>query len=393
LNDLPPYNGSATFTGSLPALLPITANVPVPPSCGPGVPSPCTIFQPFGVQPDAHTPAVAQWNLSVQREIGRSTALRAAYVGSHGYHGFLNIDPNTVPPQTCQNAAGCLAGGINAARSTVPEGAPYIPVTASRPNPYVSNGFFWYMEGNSSYNALQLDLTHRLTRGLQFRTAYTWSKNLDMNSGLTGAQSDNQSQMVMNRFHLPTDWGLSALNVRSQASISLAYELPFGRSAHGLEERLIRGWQINTITALQTGFPFTPVIGTNLSGDGNTRNPDRPSLNPAFTGPTILGTQSQWFNPKAFILPPAGTWGNLGRGVYTGPGLEEVDVSLFKNTAISERVNLQFRAEFFNVINHVNLGTPNATVFSGSAYNASAGLITTLATTPRQIQFGLKLAF
>jgi hypothetical protein len=393
LNDLPPYNGSATFTGLLPSILPITANVPVPPSCGPGVPSPCTIFQPFGVQPDAQTPAVAEWNLSVQREIGRSTALRAAYVGSHGYHGFLNIDPNSVPPETCQSAAGCLAGGINAARSTVPEGAPYIPVTANRPNPYLSAGFFWYMEGNSSYNALQMDLTHRLTRGLQFRAAYTWSKNLDMNSGLTGAQSDNQSQMVMNRFNLPTDWGPSALNITSQASISGAYELPFGRSAHGLEEKLMRGWQINTITALQTGFPFTPVIGTNQSGDGNTRNPDRPSLNPAFTGPVILGTQGEWFNPKAFILPQAGTWGNLGRGVYTGPGLEEVDVSLFKNTAISERANLQFRAEFFNVMNHVNLGTPNATVFSGSAYNASAGLITTLATTPRQIQFGLKLAF
>jgi hypothetical protein len=102
---------------------------------------------------------------------------------------------------------------------------------------------------------------------------------------------------------------------------------------------------------------------------------------------------NQWFNPNAFVLPPAGTYGNLGRGDFSGPGLADMDVSLFKNTPLSERTNLEFRAEFFNVLNHPNLGTPNATVFSSGAINASAGLITTLATSPRQIQFGLKLMF
>ena len=135
------------------------------------------------------------------------------------------------------------------------------------------------------------------------------------------------------------------------------------------------------------------MIGSNRSGDGDTRNPDRPSLNPAFTGPVVLGQAGQWFNPNAFILPAAGTYGNLGRGVFSGPGLADLDLSLFKTTAVSERTSLQFRAEFFNVLNHPNFGTPNATVFSSGAINASAGLITTLATTPRQIQFGLKLIF
>jgi hypothetical protein len=286
----------------------------------------------------------------------------------------------------------------------VPQGAQYVPVAANcslptgptltcRPNPYLSNGFFWYTEGNSSYNALQLDLTHRLSHGLQFRVAYTWSKNLDMNSGLTGAQANNQSQMVMDRFDLPRDWGLSALNITSQASLSATYQLPFGKTARGFERKLVDGWQLNSIATLMTGFPFTPVIGANTSGDGNTRNPDRPWLNPSFTGPVILGTQTQWFNPNAFVLPAAGTWGNLGRGVYSGPGLAEVDFSVFKNTALSERVSLQFRTEFFNLLNRTNLGTPNATVFSGSSISPTAGLITTLATTPRQIQFGLKLIF
>ena len=393
LSAIPPYNGSVAFTGSLPSLIPITPNVPVPPSCGAGVPSPCTTYAPQGVEAAAKTLTVEEWSLSVQQELTRNTALRVAYVGSHGYHGLLSIDPNTVPPQTCASAAGCVAGGTGTALSTVAQGARYIPVAGGRPNPYVSAAFFWFTEGNNSYNALQVDVTHRLSHGLQFRGAYTWSKNLDINSALTGAQGQNQSQMVLDRFDLRRDWGLSALNPASMASLSATYELPFGKGGHGLAEKLTGGWQLNGIVTLQTGFPFTPVIGANRSADGNTRNPDRTSLNPSFSGPVVLGTQTQWFNPNAFVLPAAGTWGDVGRGVYLGPGLANVDFSVFKNTPLSERVKLQFRAEFFNLLNRANLGTPNATVFSGPSINPSAGLITTLATTPRQLQFGLKLIF
>ena len=116
-------------------------------------------------------------------------------------------------------------------------------------------------------------------------------------------------------------------------------------------------------------------------------------MNPSFSGPIVLGSPNQWFNPNAFALPAAGTWGTLGRGTFTGPGLADVDVSLFKNTAVAEKATLQFRAEFFNLLNHANFGPPNATVFSGGAVSASAGLITATATTSRQIQFGLKLIF
>jgi hypothetical protein len=399
LNNLPPYNGSVTFTGSLPSLLPITANIPVPASCGPGVPSPCTTYAPFGIQANAKTPTVEEWNFSVQQQLSRSTALRVAYVGSHGYHGLLNIDLNSVPAQRCQSSIGCTAGGIGTTTSIVPQHAMYIPVAASRPNPYLSAGFFWLTEGNSSYNALQADLTHRLRGGLQFRAVYSWSRNLDINSGLTGAQAQNQAQMVMNRNDLRRDWGPSALNPASQATLSATYELPFGKgkpwmnSARRWQEKLISGWQLNGIATLLSGFPFTPLIGANRSGDGNTRNPDRPSLNPAVTGPVVRGSEIQWFNPNAFVLPAPGTWGDLGRGVYSGPGLANVDFSVFKNTALRERAQLQFRTEFFNLLNRTNLGTPNATVFSGQSISPTAGLITTLATTPRQLQFGLKVIF
>lgn len=138
---------------------------------------------------------------------------------------------------------------------------------------------------------------------------------------------------------------------------------------------------------------MTPQIGSNRSGDGDTRNPDRPNLNPSFSGPVVTGNPNQWFNPNAFILPTAGTYGNSGRGTLVGPGLADADVSLFKTTRLTERVSLQIRAEFFNVLNHSNFATPNATVFSGTSISGSAGLITATATTSRQIQFGMKLIF
>ncbi len=377
LNSLPPANGSISYSGALFSFLPIVPNAPVPAN---------TIYAPQGIQPDAKIPTVQQWNLTIEQQLSANMALRLAYAGSFGYHGLLSVDPNSIPAQICASAT-CTTGGSGAARGTVNQGAQYIPV-GSRPNSQLSGGFFWYTEGNSSYHSLQVDVTRRLSRGFQFRTNYTWSKNLDMNSGLTGAQANNQAQMILDRNDLHRDWGPSALNVAHQASISAHYDL-----FRGVKNRLVGGWQVNGITTLLTGFPFTPQIGANRSGDGDTRNPDRPSLDPNFKGPIVLEKQGQWFNPNAFLFPTVGTYGNLGRGVFTGPGLAELDLSVLKDTAISERVNLQFRAEFFNIMNHTNLGTPNAIVFSGATISPSAGLITAIATSSRQTQFGLKLIF
>ena len=399
LNALPPFNGSISFSSvSLASFLPISPGVPPPPACGAGVPRPCSVYAPQGVQANAKTPTVEEWSISLEQQLSPNTMLRLAYAGSVGYHDLLSIDPNTIPARLCASESGCPAGGIAGAKSFVAQGMEYIPV-GTRPNPDLSSGFFWYTEGNSNYNALQFELLRRLAQGLQFRANYTWAKGLDINSALTGAQANNQAQMVLDRNDLGRDWGRSALTVASQASISAHYEFPVGRSQHwlsragGFVNALIGGWQANGIATLLSGFPFTPQVGSNVSGDGDTRNPDRPSLDPAFNGPVLLEKPSQWFNPAAFILPTPGTYGDLGRGALTGPGLADLDVALAKDTALSDRMKLQFRAEFFNALNRSNFTTPNPIAFANGSVSSSAGLITATATTSRQIQFGLKLLF
>jgi hypothetical protein len=396
MNSLPPTNSSLSFANQ--ALLPLLPIVQTaPPACGPGSVPACT-FAPQGLQPDAKALAVNEWNFTIEQQIAKGTSLRVAYVGSFATHGLISVDPNTIQPQICATAT-CVSGGTpGTTKGSVLEGQQYIPVT-TRPNPALGAGFFWYTEGNNRYNALQTDIVRRISHGLEIRANYTWSKNLDMNSGLTVAQSNNQGQMVLDPYDLSRDWGPSALNVAQQAGVALRYQLPFGHGQpllngmHGIGEQLIGGWQVNSIITVLSGFPFTPLDGSNRSGDGDTRNPDRPSVNPAFSGPVIEGNPTQWFNPNAFILNPVGTYGNLGRGVYSGPGLATADISLFKNITLSERMHLQFRTEAFNTLNRANFGTPNATVFSGTNISPTAGLITSTATTSRQIQFGLKLIF
>ncbi len=352
LNSLPPTNGAISLANtSLLSIIPIAPGI---------APAPLSAVRPCcsrarrsrhkAFSQTRKRPTVQEWNLTIEHQLDQNTSLRAAYVGSFGYHGFVSVDPNDIPAQICATAT-CVSGGTpGTTKGAVLQGQQYIPV-ATRPNPFLGAGFFWYTEGNTSYHALELDATHRMSHGLQFRANYTWSKNLDINSALTGAQANNQAQMVMDRNNLHRDWGPSSLDVTNQASISGLYALPFGHGRLG-------GWQINGIATLLSGFPFTPQIGSNRSGDGDTRNPDRPSLNPAFSGPVVLGAPNQWFNPNAFVLPTVGTYGNLGRGVYRGPGLADLDLSLFKTTKLTERTNLQFRAEVFNVLNHANFGTP-----------------------------------
>ncbi len=399
MDSVPPFNGPASYSNvPLLSLLPIARGTPLPPACGPGVPNPCTTYSPYGLQSSAKAPTVESWNFTIEQQLSPAMALRLTYLGSRGYHEIIALDPNVVRPQVCANASGCTSGGVGSARATVPQGTEYLPV-ANRPNANLASGTFWFTEGSSSYHGLQIELTRRLAAGLQFKGNYTWAKSLDVGSGILASQSINEPGTVLDLTNLRRDWGPAAHSITHQGSGNFSYDLPFGNGKPwlngftGITDKLVSGWELNGIVTLLSGFPFTPQVGSNQSGNGDRGSPDRPSVNPAFTGSVILGSPKRWFNPIAYLLPTPGTFGNLGRGVLRGPGMTELDFSLFKNTKLSERFGLQFRSEVFNIINHANFGLPSPVVFTGGTYSPSAGVISGTATTSRQIQFGLKLIF
>ncbi len=159
------------------------------------------------------------------------------------------------------------------------------------------------------------------------------------------------------------------------------------------------GWAVTSIITLQSGFPFTPQLSYNPSRNGDTKNPVRPFINPDFSGPVVLGTPGEWYNPAAFVAQAnnSGFYGNAGRDTLIGPGLATWDFSVMKNTTIHERLSLQFRAEIFNLLDRANFNTPNVIVAvlpaTGTAAipNPAAGQITSTSTTARQVQLALKL--
>ena len=350
---------------------------------------------PTGVQPNLKSPAVFQYNMRVDQALAANTLLSVGYAGERGYHLLATADANTAYP-------------------SIVDGAAYFAPKSPRMNPNLSNARYEESNGISNYNALQVDVTQRFSHGLQFRANYTFSKSLDNhsssflnNEGLGGTTT------YLDPFDPKLDYGPSNFNITSRVSGNFGYALPIGNGrallggARGVMNAIFGGWQLNAIITAQTGFPFTPLVGFNQSGDGDTRNPDRVSLNPNFHGPVIEGNPNQWYNPKAFLLPAAGTFGNAGRDILTAPGLVNVDGSMFKTFRFGERANLQFRAEVFNSLNHTNFGWPVITTFTSAAactpsstgvvppacYSSSAGVITSTLTTSRQLQFALKLGW
>jgi hypothetical protein len=343
---------------------------------------------PSGVQPDLRTPTVESWSLKIEQGISTNTSLAVSYIGSHGYHELLSADANLPTPTICP-ASPCPAG--------YPVGAYYYPAGAALANKAVWNTTHWLSQGISSYHGLEVDVNHRLGHGLQFRGVYTFSKSLDDGDNMNTSVATNSPAFVANPLQPKSDYGRASFDVRHAAVIHATYDLPFARGgisqAHPWMERLIGSWQLSGIQTVQSGLPFTPQLSYNPSNDGDTRNPVRPSWNPNFAGPVILGGPNQYFNPNAFIQPLPGTYGNVGRNILQAPGLTETDLSLTKLFSFSERLHLQFRTEVFNLFNHTNFNAPNPVAYASATGGPSptAGVITATSTTSRQIQFGLKL--
>jgi hypothetical protein len=389
-----PFNPTYSIAALPVSKLPINPAAPLPPKA---------LLVPGGVQPNLKMPTLISYSLRVEQEITPNTSLTIGYVGSHGYHEIVGLDANTPIPTICP-ASPCPAtypssfpAGL--AGTPVPAGSYYIPAGTPKANPMLANTWTWFSVGDSSYNALQVDLNHRFSHGLSFRGVYTWSKALDDGDSLNATTAGNAPGLVSNPYDIKADWGLATYEVRNVGVFSIVYDLPFGKgqaSASGLSgftNGLVSGWSVNSIVLLQAGFPFTPQLSYNPSNNGDTRNPVRPFVNPNFTGSAILGTPNQWFNPAAFLQPPpnSGFYGNLGSDNLIGPGLATWDFSAIKDTRIHERLSLQFRAEIFNLLNRANFNTPNLIVFTPSGVSGTAAAITSTSTTARQVQFGLKL--
>ncbi len=374
----------------------------------PGVPPPATAtVSPSNVQPNIATPAVLTWSLRIEQEIAPHTTLTAGYVGWHSYHQILSEDMNEPIPAYTSS------------------GQVYYPSTAYA-NPALANSTSWVSEGVGLYNAAELDVRRTYANGLQVRGNYTWSKNLDDGSAWNTSVSGNTPAYVEFPLEPKLDWGPAATDIRQSASFNTSYELPFGPQRRFLTTGpapvvfLAGGWTTSAIVNTQTGFPFSPQLGYNPPVNGDSRNPIRPDWNPGFSGSLYPRTPQEWFNPNAFLQPTVsvanssggntiyGTYGNVKRDSLLGPHLTELDFSAAKTSKITERLNLEFRAEFFNLLNHSNFLTPNEVVYSSaptvttsggiesvtpSAVSPTAGVVTATSTTSRQIQFGAKLQF
>ncbi|HZD31688.1 MAG TPA: carboxypeptidase regulatory-like domain-containing protein, partial [Candidatus Angelobacter sp.] len=391
-----PYNPTYSIAALPVAALPVNPAAPVPPKA---------LLVPGGVQPDLKMPTLISWTLGIEQQVTSNTTLTLRYVGSHGYHEIVGVDGNTPYPTICP-AAPCpgtypSSFPVGLAGTPVPAGSFYIKTGAPRQNTSLANTWTWFGWGDSVYNALQVDVNRRFTNGLSFRGVYTWSKALDDGDSVNGTTSGNAPGLVSNPYDIKADWGPATYDARNVGVISVVYDLPIGKGKayangmSGLGNGLISGWAVDSMVTLQDGFPFTAQLSYNPSNNGDTRNPVRPFNNPNFNGNPIIGSPSQWYNPAVFLQPPAnsGFCGSAARDGLTGPGLLTWDFSAIKNTQLRERLNLQFRAEIFNLLNRANFNTPSLITFTPTGVSGSAGAITATSTTSRQVQFGLKLVW
>ena len=285
------------------------------------------------MQTDIATPTTLAWTLKFEQQIAPQTSLTLAYIGSHSYHQILSLDANEPAFVVCPSTA-CPA--------SIAPGTVYYPTTV-KANPDVANTTSWVSAGNASYNALEVDVRRSFANGVQFRGNYTWSKNLDNGSAWNTSVSANTPAFVSVPQLPALDWGPAATDVRHIASLNGSWDLPFGpkrRFASHLgsaASTAVSGWTLSAISNLQSGFPFTPQLGYNPTGSGDTRNPVRPDVNPNFHGSLYAGGSTaaranQFFNPAAFLAPAAGAVGNLRRDTLSGPGFANLDLSLAKST-------------------------------------------------------------
>ena len=379
LDQAAPFNTTYTYGAGSTVLAPTAGQVSISPST---------------VQTDMSTPALLAYSLRIEQQVADRTVLSVGYTGSHSYHQILSADLNEPNFVICPAAA--CPGSLAAGTVFYPD--------AAKPNPALANTTSWVSWGSGNYNGLIVDLRRSLANGLQFRSNYTWAKNLDDGSAWNTSVSANTPAYVSVPQLPRLDYGPAATDIRQSAALNGSYDLPLGTGKRwfarsgAVTSHMVSGWTLSTIASLQTGFAFSPQLGYNPTNSGDSRNPVRPDVSTSFHGPlytrgTTVQRAAQFFNANSFSAPANGAVGNVRRDTLTGPGLADWDLSLTKLTRLSDAARLQLRAEFFNVLNHTNLQTPNEVVFSSATLRSPTAGVITSAGTSRQIQLGVKLLF
>jgi outer membrane receptor protein involved in Fe transport len=347
----PPFTGLELFLNFNP-----TAPIPAPVSLGNPATNVVLGQGPAKNLPDAY---LQQWNFSVEKQIG-NFMFESEYIGSRGIH----LDGTTLPNQPA------------------PGGTPRWPILGV--DLEIAAPAF-----DSWYHGLVLRSERRYSHGLVLSASYTFSKSLDTGGGSLSNFSDEHSGAPQNSADIAAEKGRSAFDTKHRFVLNAVYELPIGQgkalfsSTQRVVEKIIGGWQLSSILVAQAGRPETPLLTTDQSQTGAFS--DRPNIiGDPDRGPKTI---NEWFDVNAFQLQPLGQFGTAGRGVITGPGYAALDLGVAKFTSISERVNLEFRVESFNLLNRPNFDLANrqfGTPTFGQIFSAND---------PRELQFALKLHF
>jgi Carboxypeptidase regulatory-like domain/TonB dependent receptor-like, beta-barrel len=351
-------------------------------------------------------PNVHVYNLNLQQQLWFDTVVTIGFAGARGVHLLRNTDINTAVP--VRQADGTFV---------YPAGPPpgFLP---PRFNPNFSVIELKTSDGNSWYNALVFEVRKRFSRGVDFQSSYTFSRNIDTTQASTFFSDATNATVsaLPEPPGLDYNKGLSDFHAKHNWVVNFMWEIPFTKNLKGAAGAFLDGWNLIGIGQMRSGYPLTVFLASNRSrsqwnpSSGPGLGQDRPSLAPGRTYESaVIGNPDQYFDPTAFVLQPTGTLGTTGRNAFIGPNLRTFDLAAVKNTRwskLGENTVIQFRVESFNLFNRANFGTPGLQVFAGAPDPpnqpppstapqplSSFGRIRSTITSARQIQLGLRLSF
>ncbi|HEU0184305.1 MAG TPA: TonB-dependent receptor [Blastocatellia bacterium] len=352
---------------------------------------------------DLKNPSNHVYNLNLQRQLPYDFVVTLGYAGSRGTHLLRNTDANTPTPVR------------------LADGTYFFPNNAPRINPNFGVIELKKSDGDSYYNAMIFEVRKRFTRGFDFQSSYTYGRTIDNTQASTFfSDATNATVSAMPEPDgLNYNKGPADFDIRHNWVVNFNWELPFAKGLKGSAGKVLNGWNLLGIWQMRSGLPLTVFVASNRSqskwapSSGPGLGPDRPSFAPGYTFESaVTGDPDGYFDPKAFLLQPSGTLGNLGRNTFIGPNLRTFDLAMVKNTGwskLGENTRIQFRVESFNLFNRANFGPPNLQVFSGAPDNlnqppaslaptqpatiATFGRIRSTVTSARQIQLGLRISF